>query len=265
MRVILLTHDGADLVIERLASIAGVGLVEVFIETTATPERRFVEKLKRSLKYDGVASTAGKALTIMSRKTANGDGAPKDLTGQKAQELGIPITEVDDFHSAASIEQMQNAAADLGVIFGTNIIKESVFSIPKLGSINLHQGLAPYYRGGPPVFWELFNDEKEIGLTVHFVAATVDTGDIVLQKVLPLDYDPAFGIDFESFIDDFRSGVRMDSAKILADAVANISRGTFERLSQDTLLGKRYRLPTKREKDELRRRLKARLKRGRNE
>ncbi len=78
---------------------------------------------------------------------------------------------------------MKSADADLGILYGTNIIKETVFSVPKLGSINIHQGLAPLYRGGPTVFWELFNDEKEVGITVHFVAAKVDTCDITARDL----------------------------------------------------------------------------------
>ena len=262
MRVILLTHGGADLVIERIASIEGVELVEVFIETKTMRERGFVERLKRSLKYDGVSESARKALRLTSRSQVKKSETSVDHTRLRAESLGICVTEVGDFHSAEAIDRMRNAESDLGVIFGTNIIKESVFSIPKLGSINLHQGRAPHYRGGPPVFWELFNDEKEIGLTVHFVAAKVDTGDIVLQRTMPIRYDPKYGSDFELFIDEFRAGIREESAELLAEAVMLISTGEFERKAQDTSLGKRYRLPTKREKDELRRRLRSRANRG---
>ncbi|NOT47091.1 MAG: hypothetical protein HOP17_04995, partial [Acidobacteria bacterium] len=177
MRVILLTHGGADLVIERLAELRGVEVVAVFIETVITPKRGLIEKARRSIKYDGVSGTIRK---LFGRSDAAADTrTTNDLTRQAANRAGIPIVEVDNFHSDSCLEKMSAAAADLGVVYGTNIIKESVFSIPKFGSINLHQGLAPYYRGGPPVFWELFNDEKEVGLTVHFVASAVDTGEIV--------------------------------------------------------------------------------------
>ena len=262
MRVILLTHGGADLVIERLASIESVEFAGVFIERPTSPDRSFVEKLRRSLKYDGVAATAGKAFAFRSRQENNGSESKSDTTVRRARELAVPVFEVDDLHSASTIEEMQSPAPDLAVIFGTNIIRENVYSIPRLGSINLHQGMAPYYRGGPPVFWELFNDEKEIGLTVHFVAAKVDTGDIVLQEKVPLDYDRSFGVDFEGFIHNYRSCLRVGSAELIGRAVEQIASGSFERVPQDTSLGRRYRLPTKKEKDELRRRLKARLNRG---
>ena len=261
MRVILLTHGGADLVIERLAAIGGVEVSGVFIEMITTPERSAIDKLKRSVKYDGVRATLDKFFRSTSRSGAM--GAP-DLTRRAAEANGIPIVEVNNFHLPASLDQMHAAEADLGIIFGTNIVRENVFGIPRLGSINLHQGLAPHYRGGPPVFWELFNDEQEVGLTVHFVASKVDTGDIVLQRTKPLRYDPEFGLDFEAFIDDFRSGLRDDSADLLASAVEKIATGNFERKPQDITLGKRYRLPTKKEKDEMRRRLKQRLSGGAN-
>lgn len=259
MRIILLTHGGADLVIERLAELGSVDLAGVFIETVTTPERTALDKMKRSIKYDGIAATIAKFAGIRksSEKTAS-----EDLTRKAANKHSVPIIDVEKFHAASSIESMRSLNADLAVVYGTNIIKESVFAIPRLGSINLHQGLAPYYRGGPPVFWELFNDAKEVGLTVHFVASKVDTGDIVRQTTKPLRYDPGFGLDFEGFINKFRSSLREDSANLVAEAVSAISSGEFERIAQDISLGNRYRLPTKSEKDEMRRRLKQRMKAG---
>lgn len=257
MRVVLLTHGGADLVIKQLAMLEGVELVGVFIETATVPSRGRFEKLKRSIKYNGLIATAAK----LAGRTAPSN-PPDDLTRFAAADLGVTVADVENYHSDDSVRILKAANADLGVIYGTNIIKESVFSIPKLGSINLHQGLAPFYRGGPPVFWELFNDEREIGLTVHFVAAKVDTGDIVLQAKVPLEYDDSFGLDFDAFIDNYRARLREDSARLVANTVAAIASGSNSRIPQDTSLGTRYRLPTKRQKDELRRRLKLRLARG---
>ncbi len=190
--------------------------------------------------------------------------AAGNRTIEIAESLGLTVYEVDNFHSEASIELMIRAAADLGVIYGTNIIKENVFSIPKLGSINLHQGLAPHYRGGPPIFWELFNGEKEVGITVHFVAAKVDAGDIILQTTVPLEYDFAYDLNFEEFIESFKSGLREESANLIVESVKLIASGEVQRKPQDVSVGKRYRLPVKREKDEMRRRLRHRLNRGEN-
>ncbi len=259
MRAILLTHGGAELVIDEICARAELELVAVFVETKLTPERSFKEKLQRSVKYDGYLETVKKFASKLFSKTGTAAGespqAPNNLTAEAARKHGVDVHFVDDYHSDESIKLMRNANADLGIVFGTNIIKESVFDIPQLGSINLHQGLAPLYRGGPPVFWELFNDEKEVGLTVHFVATKVDTGDIVLQKTVPLEYDFGFGDNFQGFIESYRSDLRKDSAEMVASAAGLIASGDFPSIKQDTTLGNRYRLPIKSEKDEMRRRL----------
>lgn len=254
MRVILLTHGGAGPIIERLCRAENVDLVAVYIETATTPNRSFSEKIKRSLKYDGTLATLRKFIPI-GRKMPVGDEDIADDTVEIAERCGVAVYKIDNFHTEASLDLLRKADADLGVVFGTNIIKESVFSIPKLGSINLHQGLAPYYRGGPPVFWELFNNEKEVGITVHFVAAAVDTGDIIKQMKVPLEYDTAFGSDHEAFIAKYRKKLKEHSVDLIEEAVLKIASANFERIAQDTTLGKRYRLPIKKEKDELKRRL----------
>jgi methionyl-tRNA formyltransferase len=259
MRVILLTHGGAELVIEELGKLKHIEIVGVFIETAAPPNRPLTEKIKRSIRYDGYLETSKKLLAKILRQKSSRESDEnivansRQLTEEAARKLGAEVFQVENYHHEKTIELIRNAKADLGIIYGTNIIKENVFSIPRLGSINLHQGLAPFYRGGPPVFWELFNNEQEVGLTVHFVASKVDTGDIILQKTVPLEYDFSFGTDFESFLENYKKGVRMDCAQMVAEATDLIATGDFPRLKQDISLGKRYRLPIKREKDELRR------------
>jgi folate-dependent phosphoribosylglycinamide formyltransferase PurN len=253
-RVILLTHGGAEAVLLRLAQLENVCVAGVFIEKLNAPQRPFREKLRRSLKYDGFWATIGKTI-----RKAPVENSVQDLTDQMARNLDFPVHFVPDFHAPETIELMRKAEADLGVIYGTNIIKESVFSLPRLGSINLHQGLAPFYRGSAPFFWELYNDEPEAGITVHRVAAKVDAGDVVLQETIPLRYDfERFDLDFESFIEDLRAGIKEKCAALVAESVRQIADGTANFQPQDVSLGTRYKLPTKREKDELKKRLRER-------
>lgn len=265
--MIVLTHGGADRLLEVISTLENVEVAGVFVESKIEPERTGMEKIRRSIRYDGLAATLRKSVEkLVGRQTSNHIAALRD--GQSsleklAGELGIRFYTVDSFHSPDGIELIRSVNADLGILYGTNIIKESVFALPRLGSINLHQGLAPLYRGGPTVFWELFNGEKEIGITVHFVAKKVDTGDIILQTTVPLEYDfSRYGLDYESFLEDFRPTLKEPSVQMMVEAVRLISEGNERRIKQDTTLGKRYRLPTKREKDQLRRILKSRMKTG---
>jgi folate-dependent phosphoribosylglycinamide formyltransferase PurN len=264
LRVIILTHGGAEQILARLCALPCVSVAGVFVETQLAPERGLREKIKRSIRYNGYAATAAKfARKLLSPDKAGNDEVSEMRSGQDAlseaaRRHDVPAHLVANYHERDAIELMRAADADLGIIYGTNIVKESVFKIPRLGSINLHQGLAPFYRGGPPVFWELFNDEPEVGLTVHYVAAKVDSGEIILQETVPLVYDYSYGLNFESFISDYRARLTDRSAALVAEAVRLIAEGEVAARPQDTSLGKRYRLPTKKEKDELSRRLRGR-------
>ncbi len=267
LRVILLTHGGAERVLERLCALDCVTVVGVFLESARAPRRSLMHRIKRSIHYDGYLPTVSKLFGKMTgSKHHSGD---QTITGNSTERLKniseshqVAVHTVVDYHDVESVMLMRAANADLGVVFGTNILRESVFGIPRHGSINFHNGLVPFYRGGPPVFWELFNGEAEVGLTVHWITSKVDAGDVIIQDKVPLCYDYSFGPDFEEFISDYRGRLADRYAKLIADAVQTIALSTDTRLSQDPSLGKRYRLPTKREKDELRRRLRERRGRG---
>jgi methionyl-tRNA formyltransferase len=212
----------------------------------------------RSIRYDGYSSTFRKLkANLLENKRGSVAESGQVQKSQNelvecAKRLNIPIFKVENYHSDEAIKLLRETDADLGILYGTNIIRESVFTIPRLGSINIHQGLAPMYRGGPTVFWELFNDEKEVGITVHFVAPKVDTGDIILQMTVPLEYDfSRYGLRYEDFLLDFRELLIEPSAQLLAEAVRRIAEGNYQRTKQDTTIGRRYKLPIKSEKDEL--------------
>jgi folate-dependent phosphoribosylglycinamide formyltransferase PurN len=267
LRLMVLTHGSpkAVAIIERLLALPCARVGGIFVETVTTPRHSLADKIKRSIRYDGYAGTlvkyAGKLLQL-SRGSVKTSGAVSQGSLEALRtvtaDAGVPLHFVTNFHLPETIALMRACQPDLGVVLGTNILKEAVFSIPRLGSINTHQGLAPYYRGGPPVFWELFNDEREVGLTVHFVAAKVDTGDIIVQETLPLIYDRARGLDYESFLAEYRAKLSDRAAVLVPQAIQMLAEGTANLRPQDITLGKRYRLPLKREKDELRRRLRLR-------
>ena len=66
------------------------------------------------------------------------------------------------------------------------ILKKKVFALPKIGSINLHGGPLPKYRGGSPLNWQIINNEKYIGLSAIKINEGIDTGEIILQKKFKL-------------------------------------------------------------------------------
>src|SRR5216684_1368906 len=93
-----------------------------------------------------------------------------------------------DIHSADALDFVRHVNADLGLVFGTRILKPALFQIPKQGSINIHKRKVPDYRGGGAVgLWELLDDQKEIGVTVHRVEAKVDVGAVFRSALIPIE------------------------------------------------------------------------------
>ncbi|QQG44090.1 MAG: methionyl-tRNA formyltransferase [Candidatus Roizmanbacteria bacterium] len=70
------------------------------------------------------------------------------------------------------------------------IFPKNIIFYPQFGSINVHAGELPKYRGYHPLNWAIIRDEKQIGVTVHYLDEGMDSGDILLQKTIPLsNYD----------------------------------------------------------------------------
>lgn len=164
-----------------------------------------------------------------------------------------------DFHDKDCLEFLRDLQPDLGVIAGTYILKEAVFAIPRLGSINLHTGKVPKYRGAAPAFWELLNGESEVGITIHKVVAQIDAGSVLLRETYPLDIAPEG--DPMDYIERYRRHVlRPNGVRMLAEAVAKIADGTVQEQPQDHACAKIYKTPDYKAICDLRRQV--RLRRG---
>src|SRR5580692_3271300 len=148
---------------------------------------------------------------------------------------GLELFVTPDIHSEPALEFVRSLNADLGLVFGTRILKPVLFEIPKQGSINIHKRKVPDYRGGGAVgLWELLDDKKEIGVTVHRVEAKVDVGGVIRSALIPIEpFD-----DLESL------ALKADivGADLIVAAIRDFATGTVTETPQ-TGPGKLYRNP----------------------
>jgi methionyl-tRNA formyltransferase len=102
-------------------------------------------------------------------------------------EYGIPVTQHPDVNSEEFIKMVKSYTAEIGVSVSFNqIFKEKVIRQFPAGMINCHAGKLPYYRGRNVLNWALINDEKEIGITCHYIDDQIDSGNIIIQKTFPV-------------------------------------------------------------------------------
>jgi methionyl-tRNA formyltransferase len=67
------------------------------------------------------------------------------------------------------------------------IFKKDIIQLPKYGCINIHHAKLPKYRGMMPNFWQMYHDEKRVGMTIHEINPKIDDGRIILQKEVDID------------------------------------------------------------------------------
>lgn len=107
---------------------------------------------------------------------------------QKAAELGLPITQPDKIKTNQEFrEQLEALRPDAIIVVGYGrIIPQWMIDLPRFGNVNLHASLLPKYRGAAPIQWAIASGENVTGVTTMRIDAGLDTGDILLQKEVPI-------------------------------------------------------------------------------
>ena len=106
---------------------------------------------------------------------------------QLASECNLPVLKPSSLKSDELFEALEGLQPDLIVVIAFRILPKRLYSLPKLGAINVHASLLPRYRGAAPINWALINGEKETGLTSFYLKSKVDTGDMILQEKTPIE------------------------------------------------------------------------------
>lgn len=160
-----------------------------------------------------------------------GRGKEVQMTPVKACALrhGIPVFQPIKIKEKEAVEQLSAYPADIFVIaaFG-QILSEEILNMPKYGCINIHASLLPAYRGAAPIQWVILNGEKESGVTIMQMEKGLDTGDMLLKTVVPIDSKETG----ESLHDKLMEA----GAGLVVDALAKIEKGEVVPEKQDDAL-----------------------------
>lgn len=109
-----------------------------------------------------------------------------------ALEHGITVLQPLNLKSPEFLAGLKSYNANLQIVVAFRMLPEAVWSMPSLGTFNLHASLLPQYRGAAPINWAIINGEKETGATTFFLKHEIDTGSIIFQVKEPiLDDDDA--------------------------------------------------------------------------
>ncbi len=146
----------------------------------------------------------------------------KVLAGAK----GLPVYQPQKVKSSEAIERI--AAVDpvcIVVAAYGQLLSAEILEMPSLGAVNVHASLLPKYRGPAPIHWALIQGEEETGITTMLMDTGMDTGDILLQREVPIQPDDTAGSLHDRLADE--------GAELLVETLKMLKRGALEPRAQD--------------------------------
>ena len=143
-----------------------------------------------------------------------------------AMEHGLPVFQPVRIKLPENVAELKKYDADIYVVaaFG-QILSQEILDIPRFGCVNIHASLLPKYRGAAPIQQSIIDGEKETGVTIMQMAAGMDTGDILLQRAVPIDENETGGGLFDKLSEL--------GAELIVEALPMIERGELTPVPQD--------------------------------
>jgi methionyl-tRNA formyltransferase len=138
---------------------------------------------------------------------------------EAAQRLGVTTLQPSRVNAPESVATIVGLTPDVNLsiaydqIFGRAIRETSGWFL------NVHAGKLPTYRGRNIINWAIINGEPEIGITVHLVDHGIDTGDILLQRLLPIAWTDTYGDVLDRVVREIPALV-VDSLSLIASGQA---------------------------------------------
>ena len=189
-----------------------------------TPEFA-VESLRRIV--EGGYNVVG-AVTMPDKPAGRGHRLYQSPVKEYALNHDIPVLQPVRLKDPEFIENLRSMQADLFIVIAFRMLPEVVWTMPRLGTFNLHASLLPQYRGAAPINRAVMNGETKTGVTTFMLKHEIDTGDILRQE--------AIEIGPEENVGSVHDRLMQLGADLVIDTIENILKDTLQPLPQDRIL-----------------------------
>lgn len=187
MNVTIITQDDKFYLYEPLKYLilelkkSGIQLNIMIVKAGLKKSSNQVQEKLKILQIFGLKFTIYYFIMLIYRSVCR-----KSIT-QLCNEIDQPAKFVDNINCPQIINELKNQKVDLIVSVTCNqIFKQELLDTPRIGVLNLHTSKLPAYRGVMPTFWALKNGEEQIGVSVFWVDAGIDTGPIARSAVIKI-------------------------------------------------------------------------------
>lgn len=166
-------------------------------------------------------------VTMPDKPAGRGKKIQSSEVKKTALEYGLPVLQPERLRDEAFIEALRQYNADLFVVVAFRMLPEVIWSMPPMGTFNLHASLLPQYRGAAPINFAIINGEKTTGLTTFFLNHEIDKGDIIMRESLFIGADETFG--------ELHDRLMTLGNKVIVETIQKIERNEATPINQDSL------------------------------
>jgi len=143
---------------------------------------------------------------------------------QYAESHGLHLMQPVKLKDPEFVNELRSLNANLFIVIAFRMLPEIVWSMPELGTFNLHASLLPKYRGAAPINWAVINGETETGVTTFFLKHEIDTGDIIAKRRIPINPEDNVGIIHDQLMHI--------GADLTVETIGHILNGTLKTIPQ---------------------------------
>ena len=140
-------------------------------------------------------------VTVADKASGRGLKVNESAVKKYAVANGIPVLQPLSLKDPEFLEALKSWDADLFVVVAFRMLPKVVWSMPKLGTFNLHAALLPQYRGAAPINWAVINGEKMTGVTTFMIDKDIDTGGIIYRQECRIAPDDTAGDVHDKLMD----------------------------------------------------------------
>ena len=167
-------------------------------------------------------------ITIPDKPAGRGQQIQQSAIKKYAVEKGLNVLQPEKLKSDNFIHQLKELKADLQIVVAFRMLPQIVWSMPRLGTFNLHGSLLPQYRGAAPINWAVINGEKETGVTTFFLQQEIDTGKIIYREKTSIDDNENAG--------DIHDRLMHIGAELVLKTVQSIEQNNYPQIDQAELI-----------------------------
>ena len=212
---------------------AGVCLKAVIVAHGAgtNASRAFFRKIRKVLKIGILGAVIG----VRMRRWFE---SPTEDVEALCLRYGVPFKTIEGLNSVEMEAYLKQLNPTIGVSLGNGYIAPRIFSIPKLGMINLHTEVLPAYQNARAIIWPIYKNDPYTGYTIHEIERGIDEGRILLQRRYPIK----FARSLSETVKITKAITDESFPKDVANVIANIREMKNNAQKQD--VGGKYTTPT---------------------